>query len=549
MDGTTAIGKILKAEGIEFVTWFPDNLGVEGAAAQGIRSIRTRTERVAVGIADGYTRASFGHHHGVVFVQFGPGSENAFAGIAQAYADSVPILFMPGGYKRRDLKRPQFIAQNNYRGVSKSIDIAHFADQIPTLMRRAFVYLKTGRPGPVILEIPLDVFTEEFDDALFQYEPIKGWKPAGDPSDIKRTAKALINAETPVIRAGNGVLHADACNELRELAELLQIPVYTTMQGKSAFPENHPLALGCGGVTRPKMVVHFQNKADLVFAIGSSCTTENYTTPIPAGTPIIQSTIDEVDISKDYPISDAVIGDAKLVLQQLIDEVRKVLGPSGKKSGNGVAKEIQAVKDEWLKEWMPKLTSDEIPINPNRVVWELNNILDKNKSIVTAEAGSPRNISVTFYQPTTPGGFIGWGKTTTLGGSLGFAMGAKMANPDKTVVAIMGDAGIGMAGLDFETSTRERIPILCIILNNQELSGVQAVHPTATKLYNAAYAGGDYVKIAEAVGFHAERVDKPEGIAPAIERAKKVVTNGQSALIDIIGRMDMDFCSYKELLR
>ncbi len=295
--------------------------------------------------------------------------------------------------------------------------------------------------------------------------------------------------------------------------------------------------------------MHFLKKADLVFAIGSSCTKELFTTNIPDGKVIIQSTIDEIDIGKDYPVADAIVGDARLVLRQLIDEIKKEIGPDGRKDNGSVAKEIRGVKEEWLREWMPKLTSDEIPINPNRVVWELNNILDKNKSIVTAEAGSPRNISVTFYQPTTPGGFIGWGKTTTLGGSLGFAMGAKMANPDKTVVAIMGDAGIGMAGLDFETSTRERIPILCIILNNQELSWVQAVHPTATKLYNAAYAGGDYIKIAEAVGFHAERVDKPEGIAPAIERAKKVVTNGQSALIDIIGRMDMDFCSYKELLR
>jgi acetolactate synthase-1/2/3 large subunit len=221
--------------------------------------------------------------------------------------------------------------------------MAYFADQVPTLMRRAFISLRTGRPGPVMLEIPMDVALEQFDDKLFQYSPVKGWRSAGDPTDIKRAAAALITAKKPIIRAGNGVLYANAWDELQEFAELLQIPVFTTMQGKSAFPENHPLSLGTGGRTRPKMVMHFLKKADIIFAIGSSCTKELFTTNLPEGKTLIQSTIDEVDIAKDYAVAEAIVGDAKHVLRQLIDEVKKQMG-LGKRDRSETVKEILAVK-------------------------------------------------------------------------------------------------------------------------------------------------------------------------------------------------------------
>ncbi len=544
MDGKTAVARVLKMEGLEFVTCFPGNPLIEAVAVEGIRPIKARTERVAVGIADGFTRASFGRRNGVCFVQSGPGSENQFAGVAQAFADSVPILLMPGGYARRALWRPQFIALRNYREITKYVDMVHFADQVPTLMRRAFIYLRTGRPGPVMLEVPSDVASEQFDDKLFQYKPVKGWRVAGDPDDVKRVAKALIAAKSPVIRAGQGVLYASAWDELRGLAELLQIPVFTTMNAKSAFPENHPLSLGTGGRTRPKMVIHFLKKADLVFAIGSSCTREGFTTPIPDGKAIIQSTIDEIDIGKDYPIEEAIIGDAKLVLQQLIDEVKRQIGSGGKRDNSAVTKEIRAVKEEWLGEWMPKLTSDEVPINPYRVIWDLNKTLSKEKSIVTHDSGGPRDAAVPFYEATVPGGYIGWGKTTTLGGSLGFAMGAKLANPDKLVVNILGDASIGMVGLDLETAVREKIPILSILLNNSRFSGYDKALPTASKRYNIDRVGGDYVKVAEGLGFHAERIQQPSDIIPTIERAKKLVVAGQPVLLEMMTRVDTDFSLY-----
>lgn len=543
MDGKTAIAKILKAEGVDFVTCFPYNPIIDAIAAESIRPVMPRTERVAVGIADGFTRSSFGRRNGVCLVQVGAGSENQFAGVAQAFSDSVPILLLPCGYARRELRRPQFVALNNYRAVTKWVDMAYFADQVPTLMRRAFISLRTGRPGPVMLEIPMDVALEQFDDKLFQYSPVKGWRSAGDPTDIKRVAAALITAKKPIIRAGNGVLYANAWDELQEFAELLQIPVFTTMQGKSAFPENHPLSLGTGGRTRPKMVMHFLKKADIIFAIGSSCTKELFTTNLPEGKTLIQSTIDEVDIAKDYAVAEAIVGDAKHVLRQLIDEVKKQMG-LGKRDSSETVKEILAVKEEWLKEWMPKLTSEEVPMNPYRVVWELNKAVDKAKTIVTHESGGPRDQLIPFYEVTTPGGYIGWGKTTTLGGSLGFALGAKLANPTKIVINLMGDASVGMAGLDFETAIREKIPILTLVLNNSKFGGYEKMLPIATERYAIDRVGGDYTGVAKALGFHAERIEKPVDVRPAIKRGLEIVAKGQPTFIEFIVRVDTDFSLY-----
>lgn len=532
MKGRTAIAKILKMEGVEFVSGFPQNDIFEAGAEEGIRCIIARTERVGVNIADAYTRVSNCKHNGVCLVQSGPGIENAYSGIAQAYSESVPILVMPAGADRRQQRPPSFMAAKNYQGITKWADTINFADRIPEMMRRAFTLMRTGRPGPVLLEVPVDIMNEEFDDAKFQYTPVKPVRSAGDPADIRIVAKALIAAKNPVIRAGQGILHAAAFDELRELAELLQIPVFTTLSGKSGFPENHPLALGAGSNTRPRAVIHFLDKADLVFAIGSSCTKETFTTPIPDNKKIIQSTVDERDINKDYNLEHAIIGDAKLVLRQLIVDIKEQLGPEYKKK-NGAAQEIKAVKEEWLKEWQPKLTSGEIPINPYRVVGDMIKALDAGETIITHDSGSPRNQLLPFWE-AVPGGYVGWGKSTPLGASLGFAMGAKLARPEKTAVAFMGNAAFGMVGMDFETAARENIPILVVLMNNFVLGGYIRENPVATRKFHLTSQSGEYSKIAAALGGYSEKVVQPDEIIPALKRAKKAVDGGQPALLEII---------------
>jgi acetolactate synthase-1/2/3 large subunit len=543
MQGRTAIGKILKMEGVEFISGFPMNPVIEGAAEEGIRSIMARNERVGVGIADGFTRVSNGKRIGVCAMQSGPGVENAFSGVAQAYSESVPILVLPGGNDRRRMLPPNFISSRSYERITKWSDMINFADRIPEMMRRAFTNLRTGRPGPVLLEVPMDVAMEEFDDKMFAYKPVKATKSAGDPDDIKAVAKALLAAKNPVVRAGIGVLYAEAWDELVELAELTQIPVYTTMNGKSAFPEDHPLALGAGGNSYPKMIRHFTNKTDLVFAIGSSCTKDGFTFTIPDGKRIIQCTIDERDLNKDYPLEHAIIGDAKLVLRQLIDEIKAQIGAGGKKD-DSVVSEIKNVKDEWLAKWMPKLTSDEVPINPYRVIRDMMQTLDRKDTIISHDSGSPRDSLVPFWECSVPNSYIGWGKSTTLGGSLGFAMGAKLAKPEKTTVAFMGNAAFGMVGMDFETTIRENIPILVVLINNSLLGGYTKFHPVASEKYNLNRQSGNYAKVAEGLGGYSETVKQPEEIIPALQRAKKAVDSGQAALLEIITREETAFSVY-----
>ncbi len=545
MKGKTAIAKILKMEGIDFISGFPANPIIDAAAEEGIRFVKARCERVGVNIADGFTRISTGRRTGVCVMQLGPGAENAFSGLAQAYSDSVPLLMMPEGYERRRQVPPNFISAHSYTTVAKWADAINFADRIPEMMRRAFSNLRTGRPGPVVLELPGDVAEEEIDDARFHYQPVKRARSAGDPDDVRSVAKALVRAINPVIRAGQGVLYAGASAELVQLAELLQIPVFTTLSGKSAFPEDHPLALGAGARTRPKTVMHFLKKADLVFAIGSSCTKETFTTPIPDGKRVIQSTIDERDLNKDYPLENAIIGDAKLVLGQLIEEVKKQLASVNHRNRAEVVREVQAVREEWLKEWLPKLTSNEVPINPYRVIWDIMKALDNRETIITHDSGTPRDQIVPFYVCSQPGGYIGWGKSTTLGASLGFAMGAKLAAPEKTVVHFLGDAAFGMVGMDFETAVRERIPILTVLLNNSTLGGYGARYPLASKKYNLTLVTGSYARIAEGMGGYAERIERPEEIIPAINRAKPVLASGKPVMLEIMTREELAACKYE----
>lgn len=481
-------------------------------------------------------------------MQQGPGIENAFPGVAQAFADSVPILLLPAGVARRqeDIP-PNFQAVQNYSGITKWVAQINFADRVPEMMRRAFTLLRSGKPGPVMLEVPTDVASEEFDGAGFHYTPVRGAKTAGDSRDVEGAVKALLSAENPVIHVGQGVLYACATDELREFAELVSAPVMTTMAGKSAFPENHPLSIGTGGYTGTQMVGHFWRKSDLVFGIGCSFSKSVFAAPIPAGRVMVQVTIDEFDINKEYSIDYAIIGDAKLVLRQLIDEFKEQAGQGRRKGSEEVAGEIKAVKEAWLSEWMPLLTSHEVPINPYRVIWDLMHTVDRTRAIVIHDSGNPRDQMLPFYEALIPRGYIGWGKSTHLGYSLGLAMGAKLAEPEKLVVNVMGDAAFGMSGMDFETAVRETIPILTIVLNNSALGGYEKHMPVATERYGTKFLSGDYAKVAEGLGGYSEKVEKPSEIIPAMQRAKKMVDcgsarpTGQPALLEMITKEEPNF--------
>jgi thiamine pyrophosphate-dependent acetolactate synthase large subunit-like protein len=537
MKGVTAIANVLKMEGVEYLFCFPSNPIIEAAAVAGIRPVLARTERGAVNMADGYSRMSEGVKVGVVATQYGPGIENAFGGVAHAYADSIPILLLPTGTERRRTGvHPTFNAVQNYQGITKWVEQINMARRIPEMMRHAFANLRTGHAGPVMLEIPTDVAEEEIDEADFYYQPVKGSRSMGDPQDVAAAVKLLLAAKTPVLHVGQGVLDSEAWSELREFAELVQAPVMTITTGKSAFPENHTLSIGNGGSTATGMVNHFLRKADLVFGLGSSFYESLMVTPIPMGKVMVQCSADERDLNNEHALDCAILGDVKLVLQQLIEEVKRQANPGREPKNEALATEIKTAKEEWLRQWMPKLTSEEVPINPYRVIWDLMHAVDRAKTIVTHESGSPRDQMTPFYEATAPKGYIGWGNSTQLGYSLGISIGAKLAAPEKTVVNLMGDASIGMVGLDLESAVRAEAPIITIILNNGLMGGYYQRMPSASDRYGSNRLGGNYTMLGESLGLFAERVEQPVEIAPALQRAIAANQRGQSALLEVMTR-------------
>jgi acetolactate synthase-1/2/3 large subunit len=542
-----AIAEILKREGVEFLACYPTNTMIEAAASAGIRPIVCRQERVGVGIADGFTRVTNGKRIGVFTMQAGPGAENAFSGITTAYSDSVPILLLPVGHARNTSQVFHFFRSvQSYAPVTKWTEEITLTDQVPEIMRRAFSYLKMGRLGPVLVEIPNDVAVEEFPVEKLNYAPVKRTVSGANARDIEEAAKILVQAKSPVIIAGQGVLYAEATDELTKLAELLQAPVTTPLEGKSAFPEDHPLSLGTGAGVMPRPVHTFLQKADVVFAIGSSLTKHSIVAaPIPSGKTIIHATNDERDLNKHYATDYPILGDAKPVLGLFIQAVKDLLGGKSKNDGT-VAAEIKKAKEEWMAEWMPKLTSNEKPLNPYRIMWEFMNLFDRKECIVTHDAGSPRNQLVPFYQAPTPRSYIGWGKSHALGTGLGLIMGAKLAAPEKFCVNFMGDAAFGMTGLDFETAVRNNIPTLTVVLNNNFMAAETHSMQTSHERYGTMNILGNYSDLAKSLGGWSERVEEPSQIVPALQRARKVTDEGKAALLEFITSREISYSRMRE---
>ena len=531
MKTVTAIAEILKREGVTFVTGFPLNPIIDAAAEAGIRPIIVRQERTGAHMADGFSRISSGRRVGVFVMQVGPGCENAFGGVAQAYADSVPIVVLPSGYPRDRMELPpNFKSSLNYRHITKWVEQVTLSRVVPDAMRRAFTQVRNGRPRPVLVEFPMDLLDEELPGPL-DYTPTYGTRTAPDPQSVVDVARVLREAERPVIYAGQGIHYAQAWPELRGLAELLPAPVVTSLAGKSAFPENHPLSLGCGGRTMPAAVRHFLDRADVILGIGCSFARTAFGVRMPAGKIIVHATLDPVDLSKDVRADHALLGDAKLTLQALLDE----LSASGGRANAGeTIEEIRAVRTRWLAQWMPKLTSADVPLTPYRVIWDLMHTVDRENTVITHDAGGPRDQLSAFWETVSPLSYIGWGKSTQLGSSLGFSMGAKLAEPEKLCIAVMGDAAIGMTGMDFETGVREQIPILVVMLKNSVMACELGVMQTSTEKFGCTYLSGDYAGVARALGGYAERVTLPEEIIPAVRRGIEKTKEGTPALLEFI---------------
>ena len=536
-----AIAEILKREGVEFLSCFPTTPVIEAAAAAGIRPIICRQERVGVGIADGYGRVTNGEKPAVFAMQYGPGAENAYAGVATAYSDSTPLLLLPLGHPSdRQGVFPLFSSMTNYAGVTKHIEQINSADKTSAVMRRAFAALYQGRPGPVMVEIPADIALQEVgEESFFWSKKVRHAGSQGDPRDVETAARALCDAKYPIIHAGQGVLAAQATNELVELAELLSVPVMSTLLGKSGFPEMHPLSLGSGSGVMSGPVYHFMRRSDVVFGIGCSFTKHGMSMNLPPGITLIQATNDPRDMHKDYDIDHPIIGDAKLVLRQMIEACREIVSET-RKGNESVTGEIRSEREGWLAQWTGKTTAAGRPINPYRVIWEFMQTVPPQDAIITHDSGSPRDQITPFYRSNGPRTYLGWGKSHGLGTGLGLVIGAKLAAPEKMCVNFMGDAAFGMTGLDFETAVRSGIPITTVVLNNSSMAVETHAMETSHELYNSRDLGGNYADMGRAMGGYAERIEDPDEVGAAFVRARQMNEDGRPVLLEFITTQEID---------
>ena len=526
--------RILKEEGVEWVSTFPTCVFNNACGEEGVRNFMVRDERYAVAVADGFSRVSNGKSFGVCSMMGGlnaAGTQMAYGAIAQAYEDSTPILCLTDGVAPGSTGVERFNIEDAFSSVTKWSGYINEPGRVPEFMRRALTQLRSGRPGPVLLQLPRGL--GEYDEGENRYTTVQGWRSQGDPRDVDMAARAILSAKRPLIYAGQGVFYADACEELLRFAELVNAPVLTTLKGKSCFPEDHRLSAGVRGAPAEAML----KTADVVFAIGCglSPTTFGHRIPSPHEKKIIQCTVEESDINRLYNVDHAIIGDARLVLRQLIEQVESD-GPQGERRGQMEA--LEEARREKREKYCPLLSSEETPINPYRVYWELMEALDRRNSFVTHESGNTRDQLSTVYEALVPHGFMGWGNVSTLGFGLGAVMGAKLAFPGRQAVCVTGDAGVGYQMGNYEALVRNGMGVTIVHINNSGFAGYgpgfwgHGHSPYTNKVTSSEVQST--ARVAEGLGIHAERVEEPDEVAPALKRALEVNASNKPAFIEVI---------------
>ena len=546
MRGGDALIHALEKEGVEYISGFAGSgevpLWPALRASSSITVFSARHERMGVEIADGYARAT--GKVGVALTGTGPGATNTLTGIAGAFADNVPVLLLMGQHPLGSMGREiqQEVPSSIYDNLVKWKGTFARIEDIPAVVRRAFTNLRTGSPGPVVLEMPLDVMSSEAPDQLLDYEPVgPGRKAAPDPQDIDRAAEILVNARLPIMNVGGGVLAAEAWDEVRELAELLSMPVASTLVGKGAFPEDHPLSLGGGVYPRSKyasgQALHMNRKADAVLAVGNSFRLPNATDgrPIPEGVKLVHINADPGDLNKIYQADVPILADAKLAVRSLIDAVRDRLGPGKGGVKEEVVAEIQQARSKWMEEWYPVFNDDSTPTNGYRAVQELLQVVDADRTIALHDAGGSRGYLSPFWPATRPRNYIAMGGMAAMGWSMAAAIGVKLGRPDHLVFNVLGDASFGMVGMELETAVRMGLPTLTLLLNNGGTGGGlmamardNAAPPTMAEL------GGNFSVVAQGLGAYSERVEQPSELQAAFRRAIHATESGQAALVEVM---------------
>jgi thiamine pyrophosphate-dependent acetolactate synthase large subunit-like protein len=536
IDVGTGIARILKQEGVEWVSTFPVCRVNNALGREDIPMLMMRDDRYAVAVADAFSRISAGTKIGVATFQGGvnaAGLQVAFAGMAQAFEDGSPVLCITDGISVGDTQNSQFDVTSSLKSVSKWYGHLDKPERLPEFMRRAFTMLRSGRPGPVVIAIP-DA-DAQYDETADPYIPVKGWKSVPDPADVTSAVDLLLQAKDPLIYAGEGVIYAGASAELKSFAELANTPVITTLKAKGAFPEDHPLFVGVRG----DQVNHYLNKCDLVLAVGSSLSPGRFSHGIPnaVNKTIIHCNIDELHVNKVYPTAQAVIGDARFTLQALTTEMSDRTSGKGRPAGS-VASEVKSARDSAMIKYREAMASTDRPINPYRVYAGLMEALDPFTSFVTHESGNTRDQLSTVYDTLVPRGFLGWGNVSSLGFSLAATVAAKLAFPQKTCVAVTGEAGLGYMLGNLEVPLRQKLGITVVHVSNGGFAGYgpgfwgDGHDPFTHKVLG--YDEVDMSKVIGELGYHTERVTEPSEVVLALKRAFSANESGQPAYIEFI---------------
>ena len=546
MRGADAIVRALELEGVEYIAGFQGGglnpLWTGLRTSETIKVFAARNERLGVEIADGYARAT--GKVGVAMTGTGPGATNTLTGIAGAFADNIPVLLLMGQVPLAQLGKEvqQEVSASIFDTLVKWRGTMAKVEDIPSIMRRAFTALRSGSPGPVVLEMPQDVLMTEVPDGSLVYEPVgPGRKAAPAADEVAKAADLLVNAKLPVLNLGGGVLSAEAWDEAKELAELLSMPVATTLVAKGVFPEDHPLSMGMGCYPRSRYAsgasLHMNRKADVVLAVGNSYRLPNGAAgrPISAGVSLIHVNADEHDLNKQYQADVPILADAKLALRAILDAVKERVGPGNGGLKEEVVAEIKQAKDKDLGAWEPVFNDTATPTNGYRVVHELAEIVDLDKTIALHDAGGSRGYMSPFWTATKPRSYLGMGGMAAMGWSLGGAIGAKLGQPDKLVVHLLGDASFGMVGMELETAVRMGLPTLTIVVNNEGTGGgLMGMDSPTGPPPDMAKLTGNWSKVAEGLGAYSERVEDPEEVGPALQRGIAATESGQAALVEVM---------------
>ncbi|WP_296797806.1 acetolactate synthase large subunit [uncultured Methanobrevibacter sp.] len=534
MRGGEAIIESLKKMGVETIFGYPGGQTIpfyDMLYDADIDHILVRHEQAAAHAADGFARAS--GKVGVCLATSGPGATNLVTGIATSYMDSSPIVAITGQVPTHLIGNDAF-QEADIMGITMPIVKHSFQpkdpDLIPSIIKTSFDIAASGRPGPVLIDVPKEVQEGEltsFDDNLIQ---IPGYKPTlkGNPRQIKKACELIKQAKRPLVLAGAGVILADACSEFNEFVHLINAPVMTSLLGKGAINEKDELALGMLGMHGRKVSNDSVNECDLLIAIGirfSDRTTGRLDSFVP-DSKVIHIDIDPAEIGKNVDVDLPIVGDAKNILNSLNNLFK------GYKASNEVNAWTDKIKQRKI-DLLPRVTYDDVPLKPQSVIKEISEVLTP-ESILTTDVGQNQMWAAHFYDTQKPRKFISSGGLGTMGFGFPSAIGAKVACPQDPVVSINGDGGFLMVCQELATVYDYDLPVIAVVLENRTLG---MVYQWQSLLYNERHSetkfkdSPDFVKLAESFGINAVRVEKPGETKDVLKTAIK---DNEAILIDIV---------------